>query len=332
MILILSQDGFEITTEQVQDWIEHLGGDALRLNGEDLTADEPFALTYGGRGEAMEFQAGDRRFSARDVRAVWFRRWHSFRTLDYLEALGEDHRLGHEIRDHLSGEVRAVTGGLQVLLRHARWLTYPRELRLNKLEALSLAAEIGLEVPATLVTNDKARLREFRARHGRIIAKPAGEAAHFLHRGTVFAMYTAEVTDADLDRAPDRFFPTLAQELVEKAFEVRTFYLDGRCWSVAIFSQADGQTSLDFRRYNRKKPNRTVPYLLPAQVEARVRELMRRLDLTTGSVDLIRTPASAHVFLEVNPVGQFGMVSHPCNYRLEKRVAEHLVAMDTAHE
>jgi hypothetical protein len=27
----------------------------------------------------------------------------------------------------------------------------------------------------------------------------------------------------------------------------------------------------------------------------------------------------------VNPAGQFGMVSHRCNYRLEKRVAEYLI-------
>ena len=32
------------------------------------------------------------------------------------------------------------------------------------------------------------------------------------------------------------------------------------------------------------------------------------------------------VFLEVNPVGQFGMVSLPCNYQLEKRIAQYLIA------
>jgi hypothetical protein len=31
------------------------------------------------------------------------------------------------------------------------------------------------------------------------------------------------------------------------------------------------------------------------------------------------------VFLEVNPVGQFGMVSRPCNYQLERKVAELLL-------
>jgi D-alanine-D-alanine ligase-like ATP-grasp enzyme len=55
---------------------------------------------------------------------------------------------------------------------------------------------------------------------------------------------------------------------------------------------------------------------------------MEELPLTTGSLDFIRTPGGRHVFLEVNPAGQFAMVSLPCNYRLEKRVAEYLIRRD----
>jgi hypothetical protein len=54
--------------------------------------------------------------------------------------------------------------------------------------------------------------------------------------------------------------------------------------------------------------------------------LMRDLCLDTGSIDLICTSSGRIVFLEVNPVGQFGMVSKPCNYKLEHRLAEHLAA------
>jgi hypothetical protein len=39
----------------------------------------------------------------------------------------------------------------------------------------------------------------------------------------------------------------------------------------------------------------------------------------------LQTPDGREVFLEVNPVGQFGMVSAPCNYHLEKKVAELLI-------
>lgn len=333
MILILSQDLFEITTEDVQDWIEYLGGDCLRLNGEDLTAkDEPYAMGFGSHSEEMTFELGGRRFNASEVGAVWWRRWHTFRTFEYLESR-EAMKLGRDIRSHLAGEVQAISNGLQVQLRNAKWLTRMDQRSVNKLEVLSRAAEVGLEIPATLVTNDKRRLKAFRTRNGnRIIVKPAHQATKFIVENQIFGMYTSEVSDAAIERAPERFFPTLAQAMIPKEFEVRTFYLNGDCWSMAIFSQADSKTQLDFRQYNFEKPNRNVPYKLPAEVLERVRSLVSALDLPTCSIDLIRTPDGRHVFLEVNPVGQFAMVSDPCNYHLEKKVAEHLLALEKRNE
>jgi glutathione synthase/RimK-type ligase-like ATP-grasp enzyme len=52
---------------------------------------------------------------------------------------------------------------------------------------------------------------------------------------------------------------------------------------------------------------------------------MSILKLNTGSVDLIFSEEdNKYYFLEVNPMGQFGMVSKPCNYYLEKEMAQYL--------
>jgi glutathione synthase/RimK-type ligase-like ATP-grasp enzyme len=92
-----------------------------------------------------------------------------------------------------------------------------------------------------------------------------------------------------------------------------------------MFTQNNSQTQIDFRKYCYKRPSRSVPYRLPEAVEFRLHELMKVLQLKTGSIDLVRTTDGRYVFLEVNPVGQFGMVSGPCNYHLERKVAELLV-------
>ena len=96
---------------------------------------------------------------------------------------------------------------------------------------------------------------------------------------------------------------------------------------MAIFSQADPRTREDFRHYNLARPARSVPYRLPPATAAAVTALMRELGLPTGSLDLVHTPAGEDVFLEVNVIGQFGMVSHPCNYYLELAVAKLLRRM-----
>jgi ATP-GRASP peptide maturase of grasp-with-spasm system len=327
VILILSKDGYEPTTELVQDWIEFLGGDCVRLNGEDMNGGEPFALRYGPGDDDATFRVGGRVFTKADVGAVWLRRWHRYENIDFPE-LGDSPALRTEMQRHLMRELQAATHSLPSALGGAPWLTHPDETRANKLHALRAASGAGLDVPATIVTNSKRSLQEFKDRHGRVVTKCVGDVTRLQHRGKHYVMYTAEITQEVLDAAPETFFPSLAQEYLAKAYELRTFYLDGRCWTMAIFSQLDRRTELDFRHYDKTRPNRTVPYRLEPTSEQAVARFMGEMGLTTGSIDLVRTIDGRTVFLEVNPAGQFAMISAPCNYFLERRVAEHLIRRD----
>ncbi len=51
---------------------------------------------------------------------------------------------------------------------------------------------------------------------------------------------------------------------------------------------------------------------------------MQAMNLNTASLDLVKTKEGRFVFLELNPSGQFGMTSYPCNYYLNKVIAEFL--------
>lgn len=327
MILILSQDSWDVSTEEVQDWIEALGGSSIRLNGEDLNSGTGLTLRSSETTDDLRLSFGSETVHLRDVRAVWMRRWHTFRNLTFVDQAGQP-QLSQRLRQHLVAEIRALSRGIEVLLGHANWLCQLQLKSVNKLECLGLAKKAGLAIPATLVTTDKDELRRFKSSHGRIVTKAIAEGRTFVHSDTGYSLYTEEVTDSDIERAPSRFFPSLFQELVQKEIEVRTFYLDGRCYSMAIFSQSDPKTRIDFRHYNQDRPNRFVPYRLPEEVAEAVHRFMTAVGLNTGSLDLIRTREGRHQFLEVNPAGQFRMVSEPCNYRLEKKVAEHLLELE----
>jgi ATP-GRASP peptide maturase of grasp-with-spasm system len=327
MILILSQEGLEPTTEAVIDWIRHLGGDCVRVNGADIAGAVPVEMTVDGGGPLVRLRIREREVTSREVRVVWLWRWHARHGAPVKATPGAE-SLATEINAHLAGETNAVSQAFFSFFRHARWLTSPDDAALGKLQALQAAAAAGLDVPATLVTNRRDEIERFRERHGRVITKSVGDAATFAVGGRFFGLYTAEATARETADLPATLFPSLVQELVEKDFEVRAFYLNGRVHAMAIFSQADGQSALDARRHDEARPSRMVPYRLPAEVDAAIGRLMAALRLTSGSLDLIRTPDGRHVFLEVNPAGQFGMVSTPCNYYLARRVAEHLIAED----
>jgi glutathione synthase/RimK-type ligase-like ATP-grasp enzyme len=131
-----------------------------------------------------------------------------------------------------------------------------------------------------------------------------------------------------LDALPNNFSLSAFQEEIQKKYEIRVFYFFGKIYSMAIFSQNDSQTKTDFRIYNISKPNRNVPYSLPISVASKVKHLMKKLGLETGSIDLIKSINDEYIFLEVNPVGQFGMVSKPCNYNLEYIIAKKLISYE----
>ena len=121
----------------------------------------------------------------------------------------------------------------------------------------------------------------------------------------------------DLEKEHDLFSPSLFQNTIDKQYELRIFYLNGISYASAIFSQSDEQTKIDFRKYNGERPNRTIPYVLPKDITERIELLFGKLKLNTGSVDILVDKSSNYYFLEINPVGQFGMVSQPCNYYIE---------------
>jgi glutathione synthase/RimK-type ligase-like ATP-grasp enzyme len=128
----------------------------------------------------------------------------------------------------------------------------------------------------------------------------------------------------NIDLLNERFFPTLFQNEIEKAFELRIVYIKNHFFAMAIFSQNDEKTKIDYRNYNRQKPNRTIPYTLPQDIVVKLQHLMNQLELDSGSIDMIVTNTNEYVFLEVNPTGQLGWVSEHCNYYLEQKIAYYL--------
>lgn len=340
MILIISRRSHEITTELVIDWIEALGGEWLRLDAEDIWPGRRFSQRLSPAGEEgielFDPEVDSVPIGVADVRVVWYRRWavqaQYLATFDAADALGGAGLVSAQAFASLRAELRAAGRALMGAFSDARWLSDPESTDIDKIHALRTAARVGFGVPDTLVTTDRGAVEAFLGENPTgVITKTIGAtplSVDFSDGG--MATYTTAVDTASLARWPETFAPSLFQSLVPKAYEVRVFVLGDDVYPMAIFSQDHALTRLDFRNYQNDRPNRYVPLALDDADRVRVLDLMRALDLDTGSLDLVCTPEGRLVFLEVNPVGQFGMVSYPCNYGLERKVAEYLVAADAA--
>lgn len=187
------------------------------------------------------------------------------------------------------------------------------EFSLNKLVVLSLAKKLGLKIPASLVTNR----RNIRIEKQSCFVKSVGNIISFEYQNfKYFPVYDMLHEDEYCDNSISFF-----QNYIDKEFEVRSFFLYGQIYSMAIFSQSNPETRLDFRNHDRENPNRNVPFTLPTSVSRKINTLMRRLKMNTGSIDLICSKTGEFVFLEINPSGQFEWLSLNCNYYLEKKIA-----------
>lgn len=56
----------------------------------------------------------------------------------------------------------------------------------------------------------------------------------------------------------------------------------------------------------------------------RLGAFMGALDLQFGCIDLVRTPAGEHVFLEVNPSGQWLWLDDQLNFGISREIASWL--------
>jgi ATP-GRASP peptide maturase of grasp-with-spasm system len=320
MILLLSSGG-DASIDVVMDWLRLRRHPFLRINVDDLLEDDfhlsltPPRLSL--RGQDIDLEA---------IGVVWLRKAGNFQNSTFYkqaEARVDRKSLAHLMREHA-----ATIRSLMALLADKHWLTHPSLLNVNKVEMLVEARKHGLAVPETHILNRKADLARL-VENGEYISKSSYETFFLNEPSGTYSMFTKNVTPEQVEAFSEEFFPSLIQRKVEKEYELRIFYLDGDCYTMAIFSQQGGAaTEIDFREYDWAHPTRSVPYDLPGEVREGIRRFMTGIGLNCGSIDMIRGKNGVYYFLEVNPTGQFGMTSSPCNYSLFERVAEYLIQHD----
>lgn len=205
--------------------------------------------------------------------------------------------------------------------------SYIDEIDNNKLINLDIANDLGLNIPKTLITSEKKQALLFLKKYKKIISKDLKIPVNIdISKNKKYTSTGVKLIDESmLNQLNDQFAPFFLQEFVPKQFEVRTFFFLGKIYSMAIFSQNDIQTQIDFRNYNTDKPNRTIPFLLPKKIEKKIHLFMDKVKMNTGSIDLIVTPKDEYYFLEINPMGQFHWLSQNCNYYIERDIAKHLI-------
>ena len=320
MILILTfQNQYEQGTEPVVDWLLYYKAKFVRLGIEEFYLNK--------REVHLDIDTKSLHINNRnvtnDINVVFYRRF--FNSFNFSKQTNSP--FADQIRSEVTAELIDVANYLFYIFANKAWLPSPRVVNVNKLVMLEKARAAGLSVPRSQIINNKRDLLNFRAEcESGILTKPVKKTGYYQVGHHTYISHVSTVEDDTIESLGNMFFPSLFQEKVDKEYEVRVFYLDGEISSVAALVENDSE--VDIKRNFDTPEIHWVPYALPKQICKLIDSMMRSFGLNTGSIDLVRTHAGDYVFLEVNPVGQYGAPSMYGNHEIERKIAEWLIKKD----
>jgi hypothetical protein len=218
---------------------------------------------------------------------LWWRRAHGRPTVP-------DSVTDPAMRKLVVKDNRSAIRGLSLSSFNGTWLSdpYATERAQNKLLQLTVARQVGLTVPRTLVSSDPDAIRAFtRTQGGTLIAKTlTGLLGTSLEAGRV--PVESLVDDEDMSLTA-----TIYQEEVPGTDHLRVMVFGDDVHVARIRSGA-----LDWRLANDME---IEPIPAEPMLAAQLRAVVEQLGLRMGIFDLKVRPDGQVVFLEVNPQGQF---------------------------
>lgn len=314
VVLLLTHSGDFYTIDRVSQALARRGVRPIRFNTDLFPSCVKLSARAGDKRVSHLFTETGEQISTTEVRAVWARKLWSPRMTDDLD---------ERYRAMCIGESAAALEGFFDSLHNVRWVNN-RERQQdagNKQRQLRLAVRAGLRVPRTLVTNDPALVRQFFAEtEGQIVAKLLRPLSVSMNADTNF-VYTNRVREEDLAGIDTlRHCPMVFQELIPKAYELRVACVAGEVFAGALDASDTSRGHTDWRR---AAPDecRWQKAQLPAEVASSLQALMLELGLVFSAIDLICTPSGEHVFLEVNPGGEWGMLERDLALPISQAIA-----------
>src|SRR5262245_58522665 len=312
MILIVS---FE-RNEHVEQVRRHLTVPAVVVD----TAWFPSSLGVDARfsrdTESMQLTLPDgSRIDLSRVGAVWYRR---------ISPLGiHDDVTDQTARLFAWSEANEALLGLWYSV-NCFWMNSPiaDEVAQRKLRQLQVARSVGLSIPETLVTNEPAAAREFVQVHGpgNVIRKAFRNIAQAPRETILVKENDLAVIDSV------RYTPVIFQRFVPVHIDLRVTIIEEDIFAAAIRSQSEYLAD-----YRLGLSSAIVSaYKLPSDVAGSLLELMKVFDLKYGAIDLRVTPDGEHVFLEVNPAGEYLFISQRAGLPIPAAIAASLERHDRA--
>lgn len=235
------------------------------------------------------------------IRSVWYRRP---RLPDAGHCLEADRNFIEGQWKYLQKNVFDAADGLLDIL----WVNRPRaaDYAESKLVQLQAARASSLLVPDTIVSNHAPDVARLINRWGRVVFKTFyPQSWEDSSKGLTYHMSAVMLdTCSELPEHAIAMSPGIYQRYIDKSFDVRVTVIGCEMFAIKM-RKASGDAYFDWRPHSHDQDAQIEKFDITTALEAKLRELMQRLGIVFGCIDLVVDRNGDVYFLEVNQAGQF---------------------------
>ncbi|MDJ0839306.1 MAG: MvdD family ATP-grasp ribosomal peptide maturase [Acidobacteriota bacterium] len=318
-VLIITHSNDHECTPLVVDAVSRKGGNAVCLNTDRFPTEERLVLGLGKGLDGQRLITADGEVDLDNLTSVYIRR---FRTGDGLPG-----NMDPQLRAPSVDEARRTLFGLLFSTNAFVLDPYTNVQHAeNKMLQLELARSVGLECPDTLITNNADDVRTFVAAAGGSVITKMQSSFQVFREGVEHVMFTNTLDAENLDDlAGLELCPMMFQSKVPKQLELRVTVVGTQVYAASIDSQSSEKATDDWRKSGVEFCSLWKPYELPDDVQTKILALMDRIQLNYGAMDIILTPDGRHVFIEVNPVGEWFWLDRYAGFQIADGLADLLL-------
>ena len=180
-------------------------------------------------------------------------------------------------------------------------------MKLNsKLLQLKVASECGMSIPTTLCSNDPKDIRYFLLKHEGegVIYKPLCSTCWFEEKQVKMA-YTSKINFLELpNNKLLQLSPGIYQKEVKKKYELRVTCFGDYLVSAKLNFQNHQEGTNAWRSIPTEKMS-VEPYMLPPELESKIRRFMFKTGLVFSCFDFIVSTNDEYIFIKADEQGQF---------------------------
>lgn len=304
----------------VKTAVKEKKGETYRFNTDLFPTGIQLSLVENNKKKRVVISGPEGELNLEDITGIWYRRV----------------RLGDKIPEAMDPELRKASileartvffGFLESVNTFVLDRVSKIRIASHKQLQLQTAKKLGLEIPRTLTTNKPEEVREFftTCKNGMITKMLSSFSVYEGDKEKV--VFTNLVKPGDLeDLGGLSYCPMTFQENVPKKLELRITIVGNQVFAASLDSKASQLAQNDWRKDGLGLIDSWEAYSLPPGTETKLLKLMDYFGLNYGAVDMIVTPENRHVFLEINPSGEFFWLEfHTPKFPISRAIADVLL-------